>query len=96
MGNAAFIRGFADTTLKSWEARDEMKRQMQKAEMVEKLRRETSDYDFNREEGARKTRVSKDFSSFDESTGVWVNRNENNVEINRTKGDAGQIADVNY
>lgn len=96
MGNAAFIRGFADTTLKSWEARDEVKRQMQKAEMLEKLRRETSDYEFDREEKARKSRVDKDFSELDGASGQFIMRNADGAEVGRRAASAGELENYGY
>lgn len=85
-----FFGGMAKTILKSWEARDADERDLKKYEALERLRRETSDYEFGRRVAYEATQADKDLSYIDDDTGERVLLNSQNQEIGRNKLTAAQ------
>ncbi len=84
----AFAKGSTGEVLDSWKEREKVDRTMQMQRELEKLRRETSDYEFNRDLGAERKKVSR--SQFDPETGEVVDYNMEGTAIGRRRDRAAQ------
>lgn len=84
----AFAKGSTGEVLESWKEREKVDRTMQMQRELEKLRRETSDYEFNRDLGAERKKVSR--SQFDPDTGEVVDYNMEGTAIGRRRDRAAK------
>lgn len=92
IGLNAFIAGAANTGLKTWERREQMDADLKKAELLEKLRQSTSDYEFARNKAYESTKTDRFQSGIEGSE--YVMRNEQGQEIGRRAPTANEMAEV--
>lgn len=86
----AFASGFAGGYKESWQNREAEERKLRTAEQLEKLRRETSDYEFNRNLNQERKEVKR--SEFDPEKGETVDYNAEGTAIGRRRDAAASEA----
>lgn len=87
-----FLGGAADTQLKTMEAREQTDRELKKAEFLEKLRRETSDYEFARNKAYEEKLTDPQQSYADYDKGVFVLVNKQGTKIGERPLTSTEVA----
>lgn len=86
-----FLKGFADTARSGIEARQAEESERKKIELLERLRRETAQFEYDLQEKRNKKTVDKQQTSIDLEAGVKVIRNQYGEEIDRIPLTASEI-----